>query len=213
MDTSARGRDSRGLVEGTYVRGGACVGLGRTCRGKWSVHRGLLEGTSEQPGVKRGLFLSRVSVQTCQAGLASGLGESWLFPPWLLDGVLRSRPQPHPHELCAPPAYLMRLSHAPYHRRLKPHTNSKNKVKLHPRPVGDEERSCWGGLVPHLGAGAQTGRPRPRGVAVLAWNPDQAARVDACAGWSSSAATRRVNLVVCRDAGHGLLVPRWPPPG
>lgn len=26
VDTNARGRDSRGLVKGTYVRGGACVG-------------------------------------------------------------------------------------------------------------------------------------------------------------------------------------------
>lgn len=170
MDTSARGSDSGGLVKGSYVRGGACVGPGahvsreverttgasrediRTTRSHaWTLS---LEGRcADRPGEPR--------AGTLQAPV--------VFPSWLFDHVLCLRPRWY--ELCALPASLVHS----FRRRFKPHTNKKNKVKLHPRPVGEEERSCWGGLVPsHLAAGTQTGRLRH-----LAWNPDQAGRVDA----------------------------------
>lgn len=191
VDTSARGSDSGGLVKGTYVRGGACVGPEahvprelewtsgaskediRTPRSHaWTLS---LEGRcADRPG--------RPRVRTPQAEVVSSLVLGILFCVCARAGMRPSR--------------LV-------HRRFKPHTNSKNKVKLHPRPVGDEERSCWGGLVPpHLGAGTRTGRQRT--FACVESRPRFWTR------GSSSAATRRGNLALCGDAGHRVRQAAFP---
>jgi hypothetical protein len=167
VDTSARGSDSGGLVKGTYVRGGACVGLGAHVSREMEWTPGA-SGEDIQTTGSHAWTLSR------EGRCADRPGEPRVrhrkrrqFPSWFLGWCFASAPA------LVGAMRPTRLPRALVHGRFKPHTNSKNKVKLHPRPVGDEVRSCGGGPVPHLTAGTQTGRPRP-----LAWNPDQAGRVD-----------------------------------
>lgn len=190
--TRARGAaTAAGWLRARTCGAGPAWGPRRTCRGNWSGHRGAskedirtprshawtlsLEGRcADRPG--------RPRVRTPQAEVVSSLVLGILFCVCARAGMRPSR--------------LV-------HRRFKPHTNSKNKVKLHPRPVGDEERSCWGGLVPpHLGAGTQTGRQRT--FACVESRPRFWTR------GSSSAATRRGNLALCGDAGHRVRQAAFP---
>lgn len=73
MGTGVRGSGSRGLVEGTYVRGGASgAARGAGAAGSGVDIRDCWGWTSECHGVTRGLVRSRAGMQTGQAGLAYG---------------------------------------------------------------------------------------------------------------------------------------------